>query len=164
MKELKRIDFEKGIFEANGKKYFIESQMSIERFCEFQIYEKEAGLGMPFKKIYENLQTVYQDLNATKFADASVRLNDLMHGVAKLDEKEPAALKICALFMNTEDEDRSVITNDMIVKKIEDWKKEYDMRDFFWFALDTVNGFMEIYNRDFRNTSETKQSESSSKS
>lgn len=163
MKELKRIDFEKGIFEANGKKYYIESQMSIERFCEFQIYEKEAGLGMNFKKIYENLQQVYKDLNSTKFADASVRLNDLMHGVGNLELKEPAVLKICALFMNTEDEDRSIITNDMIVKKIEDWKKEYDMRDFFWYALDTVSGFMEVYNRDFRNISEKKQSESNSK-
>lgn len=156
MKELKRIDFNKGSFVANGKIYYIESQMSIERFCEYQILEKEAGFGLNFSSIYKELENVYTDLNAVKFADASVRLNNLMHGVANLELKEPTTLKICALFMNTEDEDRTVINNDMIVKKIEDWKTEYDMRDFFKFALDTVSGFMETYKKAFHSTSETK--------
>jgi len=145
MKELKRLDLSKQTFEANGTKYFIESSLSIERFCEYQILEKEAGFSMSFRKMFDNLKELHKLMNNVKFVEAAVKLDDMMRGVAKLQEREPTLLKICALFINTEDEDRTVINNDMIVKKIEDWKKEYDVRDFFTLALNTVDGFLEIY-------------------
>lgn len=144
-KELKRIDLNAGSFVANGTTYYIESALSIERFAEYQILEKEAGFSLNFKNIFQELKKVYDLLNGVKFVEASVSLHNLMTGVAKLEEREPTLLKICALFMNTKDEDRATINNDMIVKKIEDWKQEYEIRDFFSFALSTVNGFTEIY-------------------
>jgi len=145
MKELKRLDLSKQSFVANGTTYYIESGLSIERFCEYQILEKEAAFSMSFKKIFENLKDVHRLMNEVKFVEAAVKLDNLMRGVAKLEEREPTLLKMCALFINTEDEDRTTINNDMIVKKIEDWKKEYDIRDFFQLALNTVDGFLEIY-------------------
>lgn len=145
MKELKRLDLKQQSFEANGTKYFIETGLSIERFCEYQILEKEAGFGISFKKIFENLKKVHGLMNEVKFVEAAVALDNLMRGVAKLEEREPTLLKICALFINTTDEDRTTINNDMVVKKIEDWKAEYDVRDFFTLALNTVDGFLEIY-------------------
>lgn len=145
MKELKRLDLSKQSFVANGTTYYIESGLSIERFCEYQILEKEAAFSMSFKKIFENLKEVHRLMNEVKFVEAAVKLDNLMRGVAKLEEREPTLLKMCALFINTEDEDRTTINNDMIVKKIEDWKKEYDIRDFFQLALNTVDGFLEIY-------------------
>lgn len=145
MKELKQLDTTKPSFVANGVTYHIESQLSIERFCEYQLLEKEAGFGMSFKKIFENLQDLHKLMNGVKFVEAAVKLDNLMRGVAKLEEREPTLLKICALFINTEDEDRAVINNDMIVKKIDDWKQEYDVKGFFTLALNTVDGFMEIY-------------------
>lgn len=145
MKELKRLDLSKQSFEANGTTYYIESGLSIERFCEYQILEKEAGFGLSFKKIFDNLKDLHKLMNEVKFVEAAVKLDNLMRGVAKLEEREPTLLKMCALFINTEDEDRTTINNDMIVKKIEDWKQEYDVRDFFRLALNTVDGFLEIY-------------------
>lgn len=145
MKELKRLDLSKQSFVANGTTYYIESGLSIERYCEYQILEKEAAFSMSFKKIFENLKEVHRLMNEVKFVEAAVKLDNLMRGVAKLEEREPTLLKMCALFINTEDEDRTTINNDMIVKKIEDWKKEYDIRDFFQLALNTVDGFLEIY-------------------
>ena len=47
--------------------------------------------------------------------------------------------------MNTKDEDRSVINDDMISQKLEDWA-EYDVNGFFMQALNTVDGFFQIYN------------------
>ena len=145
MTELKRLDITKPTFIANGTKYNIESGLSIERFCEYQILEKEAGFGITFKKVFENLQELHGLMNEVRFVEAAVLLHNLMSGVAKLEEKEPTLLKICALFINADGEDRTTINNDMVVKKIEDWKAEYDVRDFFTLALNTVDGFLEIY-------------------
>ena len=145
MKELKRLDLKKGSFEANGVLYKIETGLSIERFCEYQILEKEAGFGVTFKKVFENLAELHKLMNDIKFVEAAVLLDNIMRGVAKLEEREPTLLKICSLFINSEEEDRTTITDDLISKKIDDWKTEYDVRDFFTLALNTVDGFLEIY-------------------
>lgn len=144
--QLKRIDFEKGKFEANGKIYTIEGGLSISRYAELQILEKELGFGFTVKSIFDKLQTMWKNQNGLRFAENAVILNDLIRGIAKVQEREPVFLKICALFMNTEGEDTRTITKDMIDAKINDWKTEgLDMRDFFQAASSSVNGFLEIY-------------------
>lgn len=145
MTELKQLDVTQPSFVANGVTYHIESALSIERFCEYQILEKEAGFGITFKRIFENLQELHALMNSIRFVEAAVLLDNLMSGVAKTEEREPTLLKICALFMNEKDEDRTIINNDMIVKKIADWKAEYDIRGFFTLALNMVDGFLETY-------------------
>lgn len=146
--QLKRIDMEKGVFQANGKTYYIEGSLSIERYAEYQILEKELGLGVSFKSLFDGLQGLWHNLNKMQFAEASVKVNDMIRGVAKLEEREPAVLKICALYFNTEDEDRTTITHDQITQKIQDWKIEgLDMRDFFDHAFKLVNGFLSAYQK-----------------
>lgn len=147
-KELKRIDLNAGYFEANGKKYFIEGAMSIERYAEFQLYEKELAYGMTVKGIFDRLQKVYQLLNKMKFADSAVIIYDVIKGLAKLEDREPTVLKICALVINEENEDRKEFSTDMINRKISDWKAEgIDMQDFFLVASVSVNGLQELYRK-----------------
>lgn len=154
MAELKRIDFNKGVFEANGKTYSIEGQMSIERYCEYQILEKELSYATTFKGMYDKLVRLKDLMNKLRFVDAAVELSDLLRGVSKIEEREPTVLKMCALFMNTEDEDRTVFTQDLYVKKIADWKQEgIDMRDFFQAASNMVAGFLDVYRTVTRITS-----------
>lgn len=143
--ELKKLDVTQPTFVANGVTYYIESALSIERFCEYQILEKEAGFGLNFKKIFNELKELHNLMNNVKFVEAAVKLNNLMRGVAKLEDREPTLLKICALFINEKDENRSIINNDMIVKKIADWKVDYEVNGFFTLALNMVDGFLEIY-------------------
>ena len=146
--ELKRIDLQKGIFEANGKTYKIEGSLTIERYCEFQILEKELGFGVSFKSMFDTLNVLWTKINKMEFGDAAVTLNDLLRGMAKLEEREPVFLKICALYINTEDEDRSTFSEDLYTQKIHDWKVEgYDMQDFFTVASNSVNGFIDAYQR-----------------
>lgn len=145
MNKLKKLDPAATSFEANGKTYYIETELSIDRFHEYQIYEKEAGFGMSFKSLVEALKDAYLDLNQMKAADASVKLHNVLTGISKTAEKEFVLFKICALFMNTADEDRGIINDDMIARKIEDWK-EYEANGFFMQALNTVDGFFQIYN------------------
>jgi len=144
--ELKRIDFTAGVFEANGTTYRIEGALTIERYAELQILEKELGYGLTFKGMYEKLEKLYQLINKQKFADSAVLVNDMMRGIVKVQEREPTVLKICALFINSDDEDRTAFTSDMVNKKIADWKAEgIDMRDFFTVASSSVSGFLEVY-------------------
>lgn len=146
--ELKRIDLEKGVFQANGKTYRIEGSLSIERYCEFQILEKELGFGVTFKSMFDTLNVLWTQINKMEFGMAAVTLNDTMRGMARLEEREPVVLKICALYINADGEDRSAFSQDMITQKIYDWKTEgYDMKDFFQVAFGSVTGFTEIYNR-----------------
>lgn len=144
-KELKKLNPEARSFEANGKTYFIESSLSISRFHQYQIYEKEAGFSITFNTLVNELKEVYNLLNTMKVADASVRINNVLVGTSKLAEKESVLLKICALFMNTAEEDRGEINDDMISAKIQDWQDEYEVEGFFSRALNTVNGFFKHY-------------------
>jgi hypothetical protein len=146
MNELKRIDFEKGKFEAGGKTYTIEGALSIERYAELQILEKELAYGFTVKQIFDKLKLLWDYLNKLKFAEAAVLVRDLMAGATRVAERTPTTLKICALFINTDDEDRTTITQETINKKIEDWKAAgIDMRDFFAVASTSINGFLEVY-------------------
>lgn len=143
---LKRIDFEKGQFIANGKVYTIEGLISIERYAEFQLLEKELAYGFTVKGIAEKLQQMWNNGNKMKFSENAVIQNDLIRGMSKLMERTPTALKLCTLFINTQDEDRKAINDDMINEKINDWKKEgIAMQDFFMVASNSVNGLLEIY-------------------
>lgn len=143
---LKRIDFEAGTFEANGTQYTIEGALTIERYAELQILEKEMGYGVTFKGMYERLDKAYQLLNKQRFADSAVLINDLIRGITKVQEREPTVLKICALFINAEGEDRTQLSEDLVNKKISDWKAAgIDMRDFFTVASSSVNGFLDVY-------------------
>ena len=143
--KLKKLDPTARSFMAGGKEYFIETNLSISRFHDYQIYEKEAGFGMTFKDMFQNLLKVREDLNKVKFVDCAVRVDNLINGMAKMEEKEHTLLKMCALFMNTKDEDRGEINDDMISAKIEAWQNEYEVNGFFTLALNTVNGFFKIY-------------------
>src|SRR5690242_16734585 len=145
MKKLKTLDPNERRFTANGKVYNIETELSINRFHEYQIYEKEAGFSMDFKSIVHSIKDAYQDINQLKAADAAVKLHNVLAGIAKVQEKEHTLLKMCALFINTDDEDRGIINADMISTKIEDWGKEYEVQGFFTLALNTINGFLQIY-------------------
>lgn len=146
--ELKRINLETGSFEANGTRYQIESSLSIERYCEMQILEKELGFGVTFRSIFDKLKSIYLDLNKANFVSASVTVDAMLRGIAKIEEREPVVLKICCLFINAEGENRAIWNNDLVVKKINDWKAEgLDMQDFFIVALNSVNGFIGIYNQ-----------------
>lgn len=151
MQQLKRIDFNKGSFVANGKTYYIESGLSISRFCEYQILEKEAAFATTFSSMFKELRAIYDLMNGVNFVAAAVKLDNLMSGITKLQEKEPTLLKIAALFINTEDEDRATITEDQITRKIQDWQ-EYNVTDFFSFALSTIKGFTELYSSATQNT------------
>jgi hypothetical protein len=145
---LKSIDFESGQFDANGKTYYLESKLTVARYCEFMILQRELQMGMSIEEIYTGMIDQRKLLNQMRFVDASVHCDKFVTHCIKLKEKEPTVMKICTLFINTEDEDRAVWNNDLVVRKLADWKKEgINVSDFFEVALTLVPTFIEHYNR-----------------
>ena len=101
---------------------------------------------MNFDKVFQEINEITDLMNEVKFVECAVRLDNLRRGIAKLKDKEPSVLKLCTLFINTKDEDPSIWNNDLMTIKIEDWKAEgIDIQDFFTLALNSVNGFIDIY-------------------
>ena len=64
--KLKKLDPTSRSFMAGGEEYFIETKLSIARFHDYQIYEKEAGFGMTFKDMFQNLLSLREDMNKIK--------------------------------------------------------------------------------------------------
>lgn len=143
---LKTIDLKSKEFEANGVMYFIESTLSIERYRKFEEIEIELGYGRSFNEIFDNVRMAMEDINNQKQGEAYVKLYNLINGVQQFEMKRPHVFRYCALFINATDEDRAIITEDMITKKIDDWQKEgLDYQPFFSFALSSLPGFKERY-------------------
>lgn len=148
----KRIDMTKPSFIANGKEYFITSFLSVARFCEFQILEKEFAYSTDLKSLFAEINSCHKMLkeavNFGTVSDVIIKLDNLQRGVVRLDEKEPTALKLCALFINTEKEDPAIWNIDLMNVKIEDFKASgIEMKDFFQLALTSQHSFIDIYNQ-----------------
>lgn len=150
--EIKEIDLAKGSFMANGKEYFIEAKISTRRWVIWRKTQAETGFGVQLGTMFENISQAYACLNQSdrKIADASVILYNILHGIKKvMDEDEiPEVITMCALFMNTKDEDRRYLSDALIREKYNDWEKEgIDMNSFFAFAINSIPGYIEAYEK-----------------
>lgn len=144
--ELKRIDFDGKMIEGtSGRKYYIESELSIDRFTEFEKLQSHVGFGVDFDGIVNKLNDAYDKLNKSKPMDAGIIIHNLLNGIImRMENRNHPVLEMCALFINEENEDRVKYSLDAINKKIDDWK-EYDINDFFQLAFNLVKNFIPIY-------------------
>lgn len=147
LNKLRNIDFDSGQFEANGKTHYLENKLAVGRFCEFQILQRELWTGMSVQDFFKVFMDIEKLLNQLRFNDIAISVNQVKAHMAKVKEKEPVMFKICTLFINTEEEDRNKWDNDLVVKKMHDWKESgIDSHDFFHIALTLVPGFVEQFN------------------
>lgn len=132
--QLKHIDFDKksfvGIRKVNdgGKikeieiEYFIESELSIERAVWKEHFCLVLERGIAVGKQTDDWQKVFE-LSGQHGKDNEIAViahNNLI-GFKDLFENRPTILKLCALFINTRDEDRRFIGDITINEKISDW-------------------------------------------
>jgi len=151
--ELKKLDFKKKEFKANGTTYYIESELSIDRFRQFEKLQSHVGFGIDFEGIVNRLKDAYEYLNKSKPADAAIVLHNVLNGIiSNIEGREHPIMELCALFINTKDEKRDEFNQDDINKKIADWK-EYAVNDFFQLAFNLVDGFIPIYEEISQNIS-----------
>lgn len=110
-------------FEANGKTYFIEHKLSINRKIECDKAIIEVTGGGNLGENFNDWKRVYEMANAMKFADIAVLAHNRMEGARKWQEKQDPVMKLCALFINETNEDRRIISDEMIRAKISDWQE-----------------------------------------
>ena len=61
--KLKELKFGDNTFEANGTKYFVEPQISAERFAKMQELEIELSFGFNYEHHFKNLRKLKENLN-----------------------------------------------------------------------------------------------------
>lgn len=145
-------------FNANGTRYIVRKSLTLERFEEFEALHVKVGWGLGLRDLFKNLRTAYDYLNkpAPQPMDAGVILYNCMNGISEnIEKRENPVLRLCALFMVTEDEDLTTIDEDLIQRKIKDWTLEgISANSFFTLAFNLVNNFMPVYNQVSATTSE----------
>jgi hypothetical protein len=145
MNELRKINFDEGVFECGGRKFFKHESLSFVRYRQLQFIMLEFGYSATFQDIFENLKLVWDDLNKLKLAEAAVKIHNIMNGITKLENKDDAALRICALFLDEADENPTIYDESMMRDKINCWSKELDIKPFFYLAASLVPGWMPAY-------------------
>ena len=157
--ELKKLDFEKSEFEANGKKYFVKQSLSVERFRWFEKYQVDFGFGRTYKSIADSLKKAIELGNKGKGIEAWNIVLNLMRSVGDgLEKRTNNAMLICALFIVTEDEDVTKWDEQQQIEKINDWNTEgYDVNSFFQLAANLVQGFIDDLEEILQGTSDLAQ-------
>ena len=154
MNELKVIDFKEKKFTCGGRTFYVQDSLSFNRFRELQRISIEFGFSTTFVELFKEIQKCYDFVQTNKnWGDLAVTLYNLMHGVASIENKDAAALRLCALFLNEKDEDITVYDEAKMKDKIECWSKELDVSPFFHWAASLVDGWMPAYNITIRSTS-----------
>lgn len=136
-------------FEANKKKYMIEKNLSIERAILLNKIEIEIAHHTTIEHLKSELVGVYNSLNKGQFADSAVRVYNLANGIDKITKIEDMPiLRLCALFINEENEDRKTISENLIYQKINDWQTEgLSIEPFFTLAISLLPNVHEHYKR-----------------
>lgn len=145
-------------FKANGKTYVIEKKISIARKieCDKLIIEVTGGGNMG--ENFSDWKKVYELCNDKKFADIAVLAHNRMEGVKKWQERHDPVLALCALFINEADEDRRIISDEIIKAKIKDWDAEgIEYAFFLTMAKGLLKNLTESWENTFQNTSEETQ-------
>jgi hypothetical protein len=147
MSKLKELDPKEKTFMANGKNYEIEESFSYDRWMQYEKLQIELSYGVTFQSLFQNLRTLWDELEQTNFAMSAVLCHNMMTGIKnKLDERIHPALRMCALFINTADEDRRTITEEQIKVKLDDWEKEgISVNSFFAIAIGFIPNFINAY-------------------
>lgn len=154
MTKVKRLQLDKPEFMANGHKYILTEDLSVERWRKFEDYQALVGLGRSFQDVYEEVKNIYEALQKPNVADAAVLAHNILKGIKdKLDNRHHPALMICALFINREGEESADYDEKLMYEKVEDWKIEgYAVQDFFQLAWNFVPGFINVFNEDLEAT------------
>jgi hypothetical protein len=144
---LRKIDFEKETsFECDGKKYFVNSStLSFTRYRELQKISLEFGFSAAFEDIFKNLKTAIDSYNKHDYFNMSVTLYKIQEGIVNLDTKDDPALRICALFINEENEDITSYNEALMKAKIESWGRELSIEPFFYLVTNLVPYWTNVY-------------------
>ncbi len=137
---------------ANGRKYYIQDDLSVARYMKYEELAMTLTLGRSPDAIYEGLSKAYTALTSGNdllkgHKTAVEQIYNMMHGVKSLAEtpEDHNMLLFCTLFINREDEDITEWDERLALAKIEDWKKAgLSMQLFFSLIRSAIPAFKRV--------------------
>lgn len=153
--KLKTFNPADGKFECGGKTYFIHQSLSFERYEKLREFTIEMGYSATFAQIFDNLRRAWEKLNENKLADGAVIVHNIMNGIQRLEQKHDVAFRICALFINEENEDATIYDEEKQTEKIDAWGREYEVSPFFDVAISLVKDWLPAYETVIKTNSKT---------
>lgn len=144
--DLRRLDFSKEkYFEVDGRKFFVKDSLSFKRYKELQKISIEFGFSASFEDIFNNLKAGVEYYNKHDYFNMSITLYKTMEGVTNIETKDDPALRICALFIDEENEDPTVYNEAMMKSKIDCWGGALSIDPFFYLAAKLVPFWTNVY-------------------
>ena len=152
MKELRKLSFDTDkTFECGGKTFIVNDSLSFARYRESQKIMLEFGFSASFIDIFNSFKLATELFDKGKYFDMATTIYKVMEGVKNTIDKDDPSLRLCALFINEENEDPTIYSELINKKKIECWGKELDVAPFFYLAASLVEGWMNAYETTIRN-------------
>lgn len=132
--QIKSLDPSARSFVANGRKYIVNEQLTLDGFQKLEELRIEVETGNSAKDMLNLNQRAYSAMNAGKNADAAVHLyNSINISERIIEGRSPAWLLSLALFARPEGADVTTWSEADAETWIQDWKEEgYSARDLFF--------------------------------
>ena len=162
---LKRIDFEKGWFEAGGKTYYIQTSLSFNRYKKFIQFHHQLAFGADVSAHLKFVEFVLSTLSGPLtgmnihriYENAMNVQNAYKNFIAK--DMQPV-FEFLSLFINYAGEDISQWDERLAQEKINDWK-DYDVNDFSLLLSMLLPDLRQKYQPSFDGDPEEKRRENS---
>lgn len=137
MEEIKRLDDKTRAFMANGRRYVVHENLTVEGFQRLEELRVEMEAGNSAGDLLKLLQKAYGLLNAQKYADACVTLYNAINIGERVNAgKYPAWIMALTLFVRPEGADLSVWDEQEAERWVADWNAEgYAATDLFGLAF-----------------------------
>lgn len=125
--------FDCDVFDDAGNKtgdivtYYLEESLSIERFRMLQKFQREIATGLTHFDLIQLLKNNVTHLNqAMKGGEVLAQMSfeniNALNHAGSLEEKEPFAVWLCTLVLNTKNEDRRKFEVGFMQQKIRTWE------------------------------------------
>ncbi len=146
--QIKHIDLATGKFKANGNQYYIQSELSLERYVAYLKMTTELSFNTDFDGMNQTLNKIFKAVSSGNDILDAIRVTrelayNQINAIADFSSREvPSILRFCTLFINTDDEDIARFDDRIVDQKIENWTEEgYAIDDFFFLAANFIPSF-----------------------
>lgn len=145
---LPKFELDNGQLKVGDVVYQMEADISIERFNAYQRWETEASFGLTYKQMMGNWRKVWDMVqDGGRNGEIGVVAYNTMQGITRQDENDVAVLKLCAVFLNAPDEDRTGLDLAVVDRKMNHWREAgVPIQFFIQLSAILINGFIADYN------------------
>lgn len=157
MQEVKRLPENARSFQANGKTYIVHELLTLDAYRKLEELRIEIQAGTGAAGVLSLANKAYAALNATKFADASVIMYNLINAAEPVAEGRPPLFMLAlTLFARPEGSDVTKWSQAEAEEWLKDWNAEgYSAADFFALASSRISGYTDFFAPFIHGTSAT---------